>query len=104
MKTFCRCVLQDTRLRILRLPGTRKMRRSEPAAFCEECNENGGENYRKILQENSQDETFRACSIVKNVVKMVERIIEKYYKRTGKMRRSEPAAALCEECYDDGEE
>ena len=74
MKTFCRCVLQDTRLRILRLPGTRKMRRSEPAAFCEECNEND------------------------------ERIIEKYYKRTSKMRRSEPTAALCEECYDNGEE
>ena len=72
MKTSCRCVLQDTRLRILRLPGTGKMRRSEPAAF------------------------------VKNVMKMVERIIEKCYTRTGKMRRSEPAAALCEECYDYG--
>ena len=44
MKTFCRCVLQDTRLRILRLPGTRKMRRSEPApALCEECYDNGEE-------------------------------------------------------------
>ena len=43
---------------------TGKMRRSEPAAFCEECNDNGEENYRKILQENSQDETFRACSSI----------------------------------------
>ena len=64
MKTSCRCVLQDTRLRILRLPGTGKMRRSEPAAFCEECYENGEKNYRKILQENWQDDTFRACSSI----------------------------------------
>ena len=42
MKTSCRCVLQDTRLRILRLPGTGKMRRSEPAAaLCEECYDYG---------------------------------------------------------------